>query len=119
MSMRTSVESASSEFSRSSLTTDAGRSTTSPAAILLATWSGRTRMRPTCSLDHDAAFVQQRALAAKQVQQVAAVEHRLLHQRVLRRYQVLLRLQHEIDLAGAQLVLLLFRVQALLREILG
>jgi hypothetical protein len=28
------------------LTTDAGRSTTSPAAILLATWSGRIRMRP-------------------------------------------------------------------------
>src|SRR5947208_446123 len=37
---------AASEFSRSSLTTDAGRSTTSPAAILFATWSGRTRMRP-------------------------------------------------------------------------
>ena len=41
-----SVAPASSEFSRSSLTTEAGRSTTSPAAILLATWSERTRMRP-------------------------------------------------------------------------
>src|SRR5579872_592046 len=40
------VEPASSEFSRSSLTTDAGRSTTSPAAILLATDSERTWMRP-------------------------------------------------------------------------
>ncbi|SPF32486.1 hypothetical protein SBA4_1160002 [Candidatus Sulfopaludibacter sp. SbA4] len=45
-STRRSVEPASSEFSSSSLTTEAGRSTTSPAAILLATWSGRMRMRP-------------------------------------------------------------------------
>ncbi len=37
---------ASSAFSSSSLTTEAGRSTTSPAAIWLATWSERTRMRP-------------------------------------------------------------------------
>jgi hypothetical protein len=36
-STRTSLEPASSAFSSSSLTTDAGRSTTSPAAILLAT----------------------------------------------------------------------------------
>src|SRR5262249_29722013 len=36
---------ASSAFSRSSLTTDAGRSTTSPAAMRLATASGRMRMR--------------------------------------------------------------------------
>jgi hypothetical protein len=28
------------------LTTDAGRSTTSPAAIWFATWSDNTRMRP-------------------------------------------------------------------------
>src|SRR5690349_17284319 len=115
MSMRNSLDCASSEFSRSSLTTEAGRSTTSPAAILLATWSGRTRMRPITaplrsrlgSLDHDAALVEQRTLAAEQVQQIAAVEHGLLHQRVLGGHQVLLRLQHEVDLAGAQLVLLL------------
>ena len=37
---------ASSEFSSSSLTTEAGRSTTSPAAILLATSSERIRIRP-------------------------------------------------------------------------
>ena len=40
------VAPASSEFSSSSLTTEAGRSTTSPAAILLATFSERTWMRP-------------------------------------------------------------------------
>ena len=40
------VAPASSEFSSSSFTTDAGRSTTSPAAILLATFSERTWMRP-------------------------------------------------------------------------
>src|ERR1019366_1010314 len=45
-SRRNSVAPASSEFSSSSLTTLAGRSTTSPAAILLATLSERTRMRP-------------------------------------------------------------------------
>src|SRR5579863_9496861 len=45
-STRISEAPASREFSRSSLTTEAGRSTTSPAAILLATWSGRIRMRP-------------------------------------------------------------------------
>ena len=37
---------ASSEFSSNSFTTEAGRSTTSPAAILLATASERTWMRP-------------------------------------------------------------------------
>ena len=36
---------ASSEFSTSSFTTDAGRSTTSPAAIWFATRSGRMRTR--------------------------------------------------------------------------
>src|ERR1700723_3484775 len=40
------VEPASREFSRSSLTTEAGRSTTSPAAILLATDSERTWILP-------------------------------------------------------------------------
>src|ERR1700745_885113 len=45
-SMRMRVAPASSAFSSSSLTTDAGRSTTSPAAIWLATWSVSTRMRP-------------------------------------------------------------------------
>src|SRR6266478_4382702 len=39
--------SASSEFSTNSFTTEAGRSTTSPAAIWLATCSGRRRMRFT------------------------------------------------------------------------
>ena len=39
------VASASSEFSTNSLTTLAGRSTTSPAAIWLATCSGNRRMR--------------------------------------------------------------------------
>ncbi len=45
-SIRMRVLLASREFSRSSLTTEAGRSTTSPAAIWLATWSDRTWMRP-------------------------------------------------------------------------
>jgi len=40
------VAPASREFSSSSFTTDAGRSTTSPAAIWLATWSESMRMRP-------------------------------------------------------------------------
>src|SRR5437868_11268715 len=45
-STRMRVAAASMEFSRSSLTTEAGRSTTSPAAILLATLSESTRIRP-------------------------------------------------------------------------
>src|SRR6201996_6460803 len=45
-SMRMRVAPASREFSRSSLTTEAGRSTTSPAAIWFATRSDRMRMRP-------------------------------------------------------------------------
>src|SRR6266852_6004242 len=48
--MRMRVEAASREFSRSSLTTEAGRSTTSPAAILLATCSGRTWILPMVRL---------------------------------------------------------------------
>src|ERR1700747_3772318 len=44
--MRMRVASASRAFSRSSFTTDAGRSTTSPAAILLATASERTWILP-------------------------------------------------------------------------
>src|ERR1039458_8705282 len=44
--MRMRVEPASSAFSSSSFTTDAGRSTTSPAAIWLATLSGRTWILP-------------------------------------------------------------------------
>ena len=43
--MRTVFAPASSAFSSSSFTTDAGRSTTSPAAILFATDSGNMRMR--------------------------------------------------------------------------
>src|ERR1700678_2641935 len=45
VSMRIERAPASSAFSSSSFTTDAGRSTTSPAAILLATVSGSMRMR--------------------------------------------------------------------------
>ena len=44
-SMRTWLAPASSAFSTSSLTTDAGRSMTSPAAIWLRTTSGRSAMR--------------------------------------------------------------------------
>src|SRR5438105_2407204 len=44
-SMRTAFAPASSAFSSSSFTTDAGRSTTSPAAIVFATDSGSMRMR--------------------------------------------------------------------------
>ena len=49
-STRMRLAPASSAFSSSSFTTEAGRSTTSPAAIWLATWSGRMRMRPISSL---------------------------------------------------------------------
>ncbi len=45
ISIRTARAPASIEFSTSSFTTDAGRSTTSPAAILSATWVGSLRMR--------------------------------------------------------------------------
>ena len=38
------------QFSSSSFTTDAGRSTTSPAAIWFATWSERMRMRPIATI---------------------------------------------------------------------
>src|SRR6185437_6008135 len=44
-STRTDFAPASSEFSTNSFTTDAGRSTTSPAAILFATFSGSIRIR--------------------------------------------------------------------------
>ena len=49
-SMRTVLPPASSAFSSSSFTTDAGRSTTSPAAILFATDSGNMRIRLIGSL---------------------------------------------------------------------
>src|SRR5579884_3877687 len=81
---------ASSEFSSSSFTTDAGRSTTSPAAILFATVSDRTRIFPTL-LQHDPAPVEQLAGAFIKCQEIAAVADRLrdevrfrLHERVLR-----------------------------------
>src|SRR6266849_3082899 len=45
------VEPASREFSSNSLATEAGRSTTSPAAILLATCSERTWILPMASAD--------------------------------------------------------------------
>src|SRR5690348_41240 len=51
-SMRMRVAPASREFSSSSLMTEAGRSTTSPAAILFATLSERTRMRPIGRFNH-------------------------------------------------------------------
>src|SRR6266850_3272424 len=44
---------ASSEFSSNSFTTDAGRSTTSPAAILLATTSERTWILPMVGVASD------------------------------------------------------------------
>src|SRR5690242_6313482 len=50
VSMRMERAPASRAFSRSSLTTEAGRSTTSPAAILLATFSGRMRILDTLLL---------------------------------------------------------------------
>ncbi len=50
VSIRIDRAPASSAFSSNSLTTEAGRSTTSPAAILLATFSGRIRMRLTSAL---------------------------------------------------------------------
>ena len=53
-SMRNSLAPASSEFSSNSLTTLAGLSTTSPAAILFATVSERIRMRPIRALWHPA-----------------------------------------------------------------
>src|SRR3989454_21832 len=77
ISMRSSLACASSEFSRSSLTTEAGRSTTSPAAILFATWSGRTRMRPIHLLYRDSPLLQQLAGGAQQVEEVPAIVHRL------------------------------------------
>src|SRR5258708_12660252 len=43
---------ASSEFSSSSFTTEAGRSTTSPAAILFATVSASTRILPMLQIEH-------------------------------------------------------------------
>ena len=46
ISTRIRVAPASSEFSSNSFTTEAGRSTTSPAAIWLATWSDKTRIFP-------------------------------------------------------------------------
>src|SRR5215472_8022440 len=46
------VAPASSEFSRSSLGTEAGRSTTSPAAILLATCSERRWIRAIRTVNH-------------------------------------------------------------------
>ncbi len=45
-SIWTAVAPASSAFSSSSLTTDAGRSITSPAAIFAANWGGMTRIAP-------------------------------------------------------------------------
>ena len=57
--IRMRVAPASSEFSSSSLATDAGRSTTSPAAILLATFSERTWILPMEEPESDAKPVSQ------------------------------------------------------------
>src|SRR5437867_7964665 len=105
-SMRKRIAPASSEFSRSSLTTEAGRSTTSPAAILFATWSGRTRMRPIHLLYYDSPLLQQFARGAQQRQNVAAVAHRLDDHVRFGGNQIALRLQHKKDLARAELVFL-------------
>src|SRR5262249_21779458 len=88
-STRISVAPASSEFSSNSLTTDAGRSTTSPAAILLATLSERMRIRPIglrwaglprpLRLYHDVPFFQKLSGALQQVRDIAPVLKRLTH----------------------------------------
>src|SRR4051812_42322101 len=82
--IRRSVAPASSEFSSSSLTTEAGRSTTSPAAILLATLSERTRILPIAArralLHGDSALLQQVARALQQAQQVAPIIDVFPHQ---------------------------------------
>src|SRR6266481_5162897 len=118
-SMRKRVPPASSEFSRSSLRTEAGRSTTSPAAILFAIWSGRTRMRPIQLLYRDSPLRQELACRPQQRQDVPPVSQRL-HDHV--RFgvdQVVLGLQHEEDLAGSELVFFVFGVQPQLSEIAG
>src|SRR5438132_9859399 len=113
------VAPASSEFSRSSLTTEAGRSTTSPAAILFATLSERTRILPTQLLQHDAAFVEQFTRALEQIQQVALIADRLGHQVRLGLHKRVLGIEHEEQRNHAELVALLVRLDALLGEITG
>src|SRR5579862_6564941 len=116
-SSRKDVAPASSEFSRSSLTTEAGRSTTSPAAILFATWSGRTRMRPTGLLYRHAAPVQQFAGLPPQIQHGTLVLDLVLDHGRFGIHQRLISLQHEEDGAGAQLVFLLLSFEILASKI--
>src|SRR5438094_3961736 len=118
-SMRKRVTPASSEFSRSSLRTEAGRSTTSPAAILFASWSGRTRIRPIYLQYRDSPLLHELAGNAQQRQNITAVGHRLDHHVGLGINQVLLSLQHEKDLTGAELVFLVFGVHTQLGEVAG
>src|SRR5258708_39404480 len=106
-SMRKRVPPASSEFSRSSLRTEAGLSTTSPAAILFAIWSGRTRMRPIHLLYRDSPLLQELPSGAQQRQNIAAIAHRLYHDVRFGVDQVSLGGQHEKDLTGAELVFLI------------
>src|SRR5439155_1471419 len=100
-SMRKRVAPASSEFSRSSLTTEAGRSTTSPAAILFAIWSGRTRIRPIALLYDNAPLVEQLAGRVQQVEKAAAIVDGLANHGRFGPDQLGLGLQHQEDLAGA------------------
>ena len=76
---------ASREFSRSSLTTEAGRSTTSPAAILFAIWSGRTRMRPIQLLYRDSPLRQELACRPQQRQRYSAGRPATARRRSIRR----------------------------------
>src|SRR6266436_2180509 len=108
---------ASREFSRSSLTTEAGRSTTSPAAILFATWSGRTRIRPIALLYDDAPLIQKLARGIQQVEKVAAIVDGLDNHVRFGPDQIGLGLQHQEDLAGAQFVFLVLGVHPFLGEI--
>src|SRR5207302_9656421 len=97
-SIRKRVPPASSEFSRSSLRTEAGLSTTSPAAILFAIWSGRTRMRPIHLLYRDSSLLQELAVGPQQRQYVAAVADRLDHYGRFGTNQILLSCRHQKDL---------------------
>src|SRR5258708_24481249 len=109
-SMRKRVPPASSEFSRSSLRTEAGLSTTSPAAILFAIWSGRTRMRPIHLLYRDSPLLQELAGGTQQRQDIAAVTHRLHHDVTFRLNQVSLSRQHKKHLTGDERPVFFLRV---------
>src|SRR3954453_6593166 len=119
MSTRRSVAPASSEFSMSSFTTEAGRSTTSPAAILFATASERTRMRPInlSLLDGDSPFDKKGAGGLRERGEIASVRDSLIGEVRLCRVEGRLGVEHEEERSGAEIELLLFRVETLLRQI--